>query len=158
MNRWKRATVAVAMALGVVASVTVVAAPAQAYTPLTCQTKTHTLNSAPASGMNFYAPSGIWQWGHQYVSACRHGVRWDPSGWRFTPQGNLEVRIRVLNSRLHTWYVTPWRDSIGSGSTVTVDGFVQPGTAFLIEFRLLGMLQYQADQPWNWWPLGQIEF
>jgi hypothetical protein len=155
MNRVHRVVAFVAI---LVMTLGVTPAPAQAITPLTCQTRTWTLDSSHPDNMSYYAPSGFWQWGPQSVSQCRHGVRWDPSGWRYTPQGNLEVRIRTLNSRGHTWYTTPWVTSIGSGSTVTVAGFVQPGTAFLIETRLLGMLQYQLDQPTNWWPKGQIEY
>jgi len=155
MSLWKKVALLVALLVGAVTGA-VVSAPAWAGAALTCQTRTWTSNVTPADAMYYNTDVSAWRWGYWQVSYCRHGIRWDPQGWRYERNGNVDVRVRFLNSSLHTIGVTSWVHAIGSSNTVTVAGFVEPGTWFAMEFRPLGT-PYPPGPP-GFWPIGQVEF
>jgi hypothetical protein len=153
MKRILTLLTAILMATGIL--VAVVATAAQA-TAITCQTRTHLSNIYPADGMYWNTFVSSWRWGNWQVSYCRQAIRWDPSGWRYERNGNVDVRVRFLNSAGHTTGVTSWVHAIGSQSTVTIAGAVPAGTWFCLDLRPVGT-PYPPGIT-EFWPLGQVEF
>ena len=133
-----------------------VSSPAWAGAALTCQTRTWTNSIEPADGMYWNTYVDAWRWGDWQVSYCRHAVSWDPEGYRYTGNGVVEVRLRLLNSLHHTQSVGPWMTSFGGGPTVHLARMLAAGQWFQLDFRPVGV-PYPPG-PSEFWPRGQVQF
>jgi hypothetical protein len=154
LSRRTRLWVAIVSVVAALASIVVVAGPAQAHIPGPCQTRTWTSDLEPSTSMTYYS-GGWWKWGHFFVSECRATVNYVPYGYRYNQQGRVDVRIRVYKSNGNTAYTTNWIVTYGGDPVVKVAGFrMTPGTEFSLEAKVYSAPAAMKD----YWPHGKIQF